>query len=171
MRVQRDAAPLDAYNQRASRGHGAAAAEGAGQSAAVYMIDFAKALPSEGALLAGEEYVLTVQDKAVEPASVTFKVRGATEWTDVALRLRPRECAALHLAHLLLDVGVRRLQNIPHWRVHVRARAPARLKASGPAQQSACRRRVEKADPARAPAGVDAISRREPRTASKMEAR
>ena len=68
-------------------------------------------LPSEGALLAGEEYVLTVKDRAVEPASVTFKVRGATEWTDVALRLRPRECAALSLvfdiAHGLLPRGVR----------------------------------------------------------------
>ena len=52
-----DAAPLDAYNQRASRGHGAAAAEGAGQSAAVYMIDFAKALPSEGALTHTEPWV------------------------------------------------------------------------------------------------------------------
>ena len=68
-------------------------------------------LPSEGALLAGEEYVLSVQDKAVEPATVAFRVKGASEWTDVALRLRPRECASLALvfdiAHGILPRGVR----------------------------------------------------------------
>ena len=71
-------------------------------------------LPSDGSLLVGEEYELTVDDPVVTPSSAIFVVSGNNELTEVTIRLQPRPCTELAL---IFGTGGRSLPRGVRYRV------------------------------------------------------